>query len=192
MLHPFEFEDGCLIEHGTIDASLIPSSRVFDTLWGLHPLEYSKLKIHGKLIPMPRWDQAFGRDYPFAKQVAVAKPTPDLLRPYLEWAQRRIDPRLNGLFVNWHDGAKGHYHGKHRDSVIGVIDDTPIVTVSLGEERIFRMRPYRHAGNKHDFLLKSGDFISIPLETNNKWTHEVPKFSRYKQRRISVTIRAFT
>ena len=140
---------------------------------------------------MPRWDQAYERDYPFAKQVALAQPAPENMRRYLDWCQSEIDDRMNGLFVNWHDGSKGHYHGKHRDSVTGLVEGSSIVTVSLGEQRVFRMRAYPSGTVKHDFVLESGDFIVIPWNTNQQWTHEVPKFSRYKDQRISVTIRAF-
>ena len=34
-----------------------------------------------------------------------------------------------------------HYIGAHRDSTASMIEGVPIVTVSLGEERAFRLRP---------------------------------------------------
>ena len=65
------------------------------------------------------------------------------------------------------------------------------MTVSLGEQRVFRLRPYPAAKTKFDFVLESGDFVLIPWNTNQHWTHEVPKFARYRGRRVSVTMRAF-
>lgn len=186
-----ELDADCVIQTGRIPAALIPDDASFESLWGLHPEEFSELKIHGKTVKMPRWDRAYAKDYPFANQVAGAHTTPELLVPFLNWAQSEILPEINGLFVNWHDGKLSHYHGKHRDSTKGLIPDTPIITVSLGEERVFRMRPYKTEGNMRDFVLRSGDYVVIPWETNQRWTHEVPKFARYKGRRISVTMRAF-
>jgi len=187
----FDLDAECSIRIGRVGEELIPTAEQFDEIWNLHPLEHSELFIHGKQVKMPRWDQAYERDYPFAKQVAVAEPAPLRMRRYLDWCQREIDKRTNGLFVNWHDGAQSHYHGKHRDSVSGLVEGSSIVTVSLGEERVFRLRAYPDGKPKFDFVLQSGDFIVIPWKTNQRWTHEVPKFVRYRGRRVSVTLRAF-
>jgi len=183
--------DDCCVTRGAVPEALIPNAKQFAVLWSLHPSEYSEVKILGKQVKVPRWDRAYGKDYPFSHQVAAAHAIPVVLEPYLQWAREAIDGRLNGLFVNWHDGKLSHYHGKHRDSTQGLIAQTPILTISLGEERIFRMRTYPDGNPKRDFVLQSGDYIVIPWHTNERWTHEIPKFARYKDQRISVTIRAF-
>lgn len=191
MPQTIELDDACKITTGTITSELIPTDSQFEELWNLHPDEHSEVVIHGKSVKVPRWDRAFGKDYPFSNQVATAHPTPDVLDVFLSWAKQNIDQRLNGLFVNWHDGALSHYHGKHRDSTNGLITGTPIVTISFGEDRVFRMRPYPKGSPMRDFALRSGDYIVIPWTTNQRWTHEIPKFARFKNRRISVTLRAF-
>ena len=66
----------------------------------------------------------------------------------------------------------------------------PIVTVSFGEERVFRLRPYRGRGYT-DVQARDGDVFLMPYGTNLAWTHELPRFKRYRGRRISVTVRAF-
>lgn len=186
-----ELGDRHFVQTGSIPAELVPDQHLFEEIWNLHPDEHSEILIHGKRVRVPRWDQAYEKDYPFAKQVAVAKSAPPCMLSFLQWAQEEIDSRFNGMFVNWHDGAKSHYHGKHRDSVNGLIDGTSIITISLGEERVFRMRPYPAGKPSHDIFLQSGDYVIIPWDTNQHWTHEVPKFARYKKRRVSVTMRAF-
>ena len=87
----------------------------------------------------------------------------------------------------WH---LSHYIGRHRDNTKNMIKDTPIVTVSLGEERIFRLRPFRAKG-KIDFEANDKTVFIMPYETNLRWTHEVPKSKRLMGRRISITLRAF-
>ena len=78
-----------------------------------------------------------------------------------------MEPRLNGILINWYDGSKGHYIGPHRDSPEGLIEAAPIVTISFGEERIFRFRP--HGGNgKIDLQLGQGTVIVIPYNTNRR------------------------
>lgn len=188
----FALDDEYSIDSGTIPQDLIPGESCFDELWNLRPDEHSEVQIVGKRVKVPRWDRAYGKDYPFSNQVADAHHTPYAMKRYLAWAQDSIDSRFNGLFVNWHDGSLKHYHGKHRDSTAGLVPKSPILTISLGEERVFRMRQYPEGSPRHDVTLQNGDFIIIPWDTNQHWTHEIPRFARYVGRRISITMRAFT
>ncbi len=57
-----------------------------------------------------------------------------------------IDEQSNGLLINWYDGRKEHYIGKHRDRRTNVVVDSPIVTLSIGQERIFRLWPWPGSG----------------------------------------------
>ena len=68
--------------------------------------------------------------------------------------------------------------------------DGPIVTVSLGEERTFRLS---HPKTKEvrDFPARDGTVFVLPFDTNKVWKHEVPRFARWRGRRISITVRAF-
>ena len=191
MSETVELDGNYSIATGSIPSELIPDYSQFQELWDLHPNEYSEVTIHGKTVKVPRWDRAYEKDYPFSNQIATAHRAPSILKPFLDWAIDSVDERINGLFVNWHDGILSHYHGKHRDSVKGLLLNTPIITVSLGEERVFRMRPYPAGKPIKDFVLDNGDYVVIPWNTNQHWTHEVPRFVRYKNRRISVTMRAF-
>jgi hypothetical protein len=64
----------------------------------------------------------------------------------------------------------------------------PIVTISLGEERIFRLsRP--KARTKREFVACHGMVFITPYDTNLAWKHGVPHFKKYTGRRISITIR---
>lgn len=72
-----------------------------------------------------------------------------------------------------------------------MIEGTPIVTISLGAERVFRLRPWRREGAVLDFAAVNGAVFIMPYETNLAWTHEVPHNARSTSRRISVTLRAF-
>ena len=168
------------------------SAQLFDMLWALRPAEYSTVKIMGKVVATPRWSQTYGRDYYFSGTHNIALPIPPLLVSYLTWSQEHIDPALNGLLVNWYDGALGHYIGKHRDDKGDMQRGKPIVTISLGQERIFRLRPYgTKGGGYQDLLMKNGSVVVLPDDTNHAYTHEVPKFKKYQEKRISITLRAY-
>lgn len=175
---------------GRLPDELRPDAARFETLWNLHPDDYHEIKMHGRLVNTPRWQQAFGKDYHYTGRTNVALPVPPDLRPVLEWGQSTLDPRLNGLLLNWYDGQLKHYIGPHRDSRKNMVNGAPIVTVSLGEERIFRLSQPKTRATR-DFVARDGTVFVMPYETNLVWKHAVPRFARYKRRRISITLRAF-
>jgi alkylated DNA repair dioxygenase AlkB len=178
---------------GKLSDALLPSVAEFDSFWEIHPQEYHEIKIHGRLVKTPRWQQAFGVDYHYTGRINKAFPVPPVLEPFLRWSRVNIDDRLNGILLNWYDGALDHYIGAHRDSIKNMVPGCPIVTISVGEERIFRIRrwPARVKAEPVDFSARHGTVFVMPWETNQAFTHEVPSSTRHKGRRISITLRAF-
>lgn len=176
---------------GTIPEALRFSSEQFQELWAMHPEDYHVIRMPSGLVRTPRWQQAYGADYQYTGRVNRALPVPPQLRPLLNWARLSIDRRLNGLLLNWYDGELGHYIGKHRDSTKNMCEGCPIVTVSLGAARTFRLRPWRMGKGFVDFPMIDGTSFIMPYDTNLRWTHEVPKRKSESGLRISVTLRGF-
>ncbi|TCI92182.1 alpha-ketoglutarate-dependent dioxygenase AlkB [Tenacibaculum sp. M341] len=162
----------------------------FQKIWDTHPEEFHTVKMYGKEILTPRWQQAYGKNYNYSGSRNNALPIPEIFKKFLKWSRENIDDKLNGLLVNWYDGKKNHYIGPHRDDIRDLSEGTPIVTISLGQERVFRMRKYGEKGFK-DITIRNGGIIIIPWKTNLNWTHEVPNFKKYDGKRISVTLRAY-
>ena len=46
---------------------------------------------------------------------------------------------FNHVLINWYNDGS-HYIGPHSDSEAQIVEDSPIVSVSLGQERTFRIR----------------------------------------------------
>jgi alkylated DNA repair dioxygenase AlkB len=120
----------------------------FDDLWALHPAVFYETRQPGTglTVPVPRWQQAYGRDYRYSGNVNRALPIPPILEPYLAWMRSVFDARLNGLLLNWYDAELAHRIGPHRDSIAGLVEGTPIVTISLGAARMFRLSPAKGKG----------------------------------------------
>jgi len=174
---------------GKLPPYLYPGQNIFDELWALHPEEFPTIKMYNKNIHIPRWQQAYGVNYFFSQQVSEALPVPDSLMPYLEWA-KQYNNLFNGILLNWYDSDLKHYIGKHKDSEVGLVKNSAIITISVGADRIFRMRELGKSGFD-DVVVSNGDVIVIPWETNKSFTHEVPYLAKYPGKRISITIRAF-
>jgi alkylated DNA repair dioxygenase AlkB len=164
----------------------------FEELWALHPTEFYEMRQPGtaKTIPVPRWQQAYGQDYRYSGNVNRALPIPPILEPYLAWVRGAFDARLNGLLLNWYDADLEHRIGPHRDSTMGLVDGTPIVTISLGATRVFWLSPAKGKGFV-DFEAAHGAVFVLPSETNRHVKHAVPHRARDVGRRISITARAF-
>jgi alkylated DNA repair dioxygenase AlkB len=183
--------DGHQFLTGAIPADLTWNASRFEEVWELHPAGKHVINMPGGPVETPRWQQAFGADYHYTGRTNRALPVPDILAPLREWARETIDPRLNGLLLNWYDGA-GHYIGPHHDSTRDMVPDSPIVTLSFGETRVFRLtRATDGVKGRRDFPAANGTVFVMSYATNRVWKHAVPKSARYRGRRISVTLRAF-
>ncbi len=175
---------------GALPPALVPDAAGFAALWADHPDDFHEIQMHGRKVKTPRWQQAYGADYRYTGNVNRALPLTPPMRAWLAWAREEHDARLDGLLLNWYDGAAGHYIGKHRDSDIQRVEGSPIVTLSFGEARTFRMRPWRGAGFI-DLPATAGWVIVTPGAPNPPSTHEAPPPPAARGRRVSVTIRAF-
>lgn len=190
MFETIELDAHCKFLVGALPEEVAVCQSQFDALWAMHPKEFHEIRMPGGLVKTPRWQQAYGADYHYTGRVNKALPIPQLLEPIYNWVRDTVDERLNGILVNWYDARLGHYIGKHRDSTKKLVDGAPIVTISLGEERVFRLRPWRRQGYR-DFGAPAGTVFVTPFETNLRWTHEVPHYEKYTGFRISITMRAF-
>jgi len=183
-------DDTHAVRVGTLPADLVPGPDAFEALWDSHPPDFHEIVMHGRPVKTPRWQQAYGTDYRYTGSVSVAQPLTAPLRRWLHWSREHVDPRLDGLLLNWYDGTAGHYIGRHRDAEPGRIEGSPIVTLSFGDRRSFRLRPWRGLGFL-DVPVGHGDVVVIPWDTNRAFTHEVPASKKTQGRRVSVTLRAF-
>jgi alkylated DNA repair dioxygenase AlkB len=191
MFTTHDLGDGRTFLTGVLPSELVWDDAAFESVWEARPAAKPTIHLHGRRVEIPRWQRAYGADYHFSGQTMAADPVPDFGTPLLDWAREAVHPGLNGLLLNWYDGP-GHYIGPHRDSVRGMVADAPIVTLSFGERRTFRLtRVAETAKETRDFATTHGAAFVLPYATNRAWKHGVPKSARYTGRRISVTMRAF-
>jgi alkylated DNA repair dioxygenase AlkB len=189
---PHDLGDGLWFLTGALPPELVWGAARFDEVWALHPEGKHVIHMPGGPVETPRWQQAYGADYHYTGRTNSALPVPAVLEPLRTWARQQIDPRLNGLLLNWYEGP-GHYIGPHHDSTRDMMHGAPIVTISFGETRVFRLTRGRGAvPQTRDFEAPDGAVFVLPYDTNRAWKHAVPKAARYRGRRISVTLRGFT
>jgi hypothetical protein len=111
-----ELPEGAMMWLGRLPEELKLNPSQFEALWKMHPNYFHEIRMAGRLVKTPRWQQAYGVDYHYSGGVNKALPIPPMVQPALAWARATIEEKLNGLLLNWYDGSLGHYIGRHRDS----------------------------------------------------------------------------
>lgn len=159
----------------------------FDQLWNLHPAERHWIKIGTKDIQVPRYQQAYGKSYSYSGNINHALPITEELNEFLNYGIQNIDNRLNGILINWYDASENHYIGPHSDSTTDLIPGTPIVTISLGDSRLFKI-----SGSINEIIETMDRMVIVmPWDINKSCKHEILKTSTKQSKRISITLRAF-
>jgi len=167
----------------------------FAAIWALHPANYNQIKIYGKMVTMPRYTQTYLKNYTYSGVEHIALPLPDILQPFFEWANNLMDGmQFNQVLVNWYqDGS--HYIGAHADNERQLVRDYPIISISLGAERLFRIRDKETKEVVSDIVMKDCSYMVMCGKMQQNYTHEVPKVMGRRGDelgpRINITFRNF-
>ncbi|GAI96844.1 unnamed protein product, partial [marine sediment metagenome] len=100
----------------------------FQKIWNMHPEEQGKILMYGKLIPIPRWQRSYGKDYKFSGVVSKGYPITEELLPYLNFVNKLGYGEFNEILLNWYENGD-NYIGPHSDDESQLIPGSPIVTV---------------------------------------------------------------
>ena len=197
----FALSDDSWVVQGDLGGCGFVDEIDFDALWDLHPAEFGVVRMFDKIVSTPRWTQSYGRRYWYSGVMHEAEPVPELLKPLFAWVNssalsshcegRTGTGEFNQLLVNWYaDGA--HYIGPHCDNEAQIRASSPIVSVSLGAERVFRVRDRNTKKIALDLGMRDRSFLVMGGEMQRRFTHEVPKTKKESGRRINVTFRNLT
>ena len=184
------------------------SKAEFEDTWSAHPPEFRKIKMFGREVELPRWQQAYGFDYAYSGSVSDSvPPTPLVARLMGEvnalcftphGATARQTPMFNMCLVNWY--GPDHYIGPHSDDTRQLVQGAPIAGLSWGHARRFVLSPRsklpRALGAKRiELVVGDGDLIVMCGDCQETHKHEVPKLKASERasaaNRISFTFRCF-
>lgn len=96
-----------------------------------------------------RWKRAYGQSYFYAGAWSEARAFAEypVLPRMLEVVRASVCPRANSALVNWYDTE--HSIGLHADDESNLCDGCPVVSISWGFHRTFRLRPIKPKDNPH-------------------------------------------
>lgn len=177
--------------HYQCNEKLLPT---LSSMLSLCPEERGVVSCYGKVHPKPRFDKVYGDKgvtYKYSGVKYDTAPWPPILLDLKSHLETQLRSEFNFCVVNWYMNGQD-YVSAHQDNEPGIDQKTPIVSVSLGTTRKFRIRNKKTRKITLEKRLKHGDiFVMGGRRFQKDYTHEIVKQSKRLVRslRISITFR---
>lgn len=192
-----------------VDSFLLPDDlkldrAQFEELWALHPTTLGQVKLWGKTVETPRFQQSYGQPYRFSGLEHAALPLPPALQRYLDYANALPQYRTQGgsfnmALVNWYQDGR-HHIGYHADDESQMLKsgggETHVFSLSFGQPRTFSLKPKKDTqGRALKLEMANNSVLVMGGLCQRTHKHAVPKVDGKKGaamgRRINVTLRMF-
>lgn len=114
------------------------TEELINTINSEKPPEYHKIRIHGKYIDIPRYQQSYGKDYAYTGAVSMSKPIIPLIDTMMnkfieddiinylrvnKLINKNMPNKYNMCLVNWYDHGN-HHIGYHSDDERQLLTNT--------------------------------------------------------------------
>ena len=169
--------------------------KLYKELWNIHPKEKGKIKIYGKEIYTPRWQQSYGQDYYYSGMLHKALPIEHpYMKQILEYVNKHseLEFGINGykqILMNWYQDG-GHYIGPHSDDERQLVPQSPIYSFSFGQERTFVITNKKLNSIERRIKMRNNSLVIMGGEMQKYYRHSVPK-DNSDYSRINITMRLF-
>lgn len=188
------------------DVSNILEDNIYQIILDETPKEKTQIMIMGKLIDCPRYSAHYGStgyNYSGVEHESL-KEFPDWTNSLINIIKDMGYDEPETCIVNIYEDGN-HYIGSHSDNEKGLDTTVPIIAFIFGTERPFRLRVKPKTKQFGEYILdgvqceclKSFLDIHTPNSTmlimggdmQKEFKHEIPKSTRIKGTRLSVTFR---
>ena len=158
-------------------------------------IEYRKQYkgMYGRTVSVPRGQASFTLNDTIHYNYKVAGGSPpnlvmsDTLKTITKRINEKLNTNFNTILMNvYKDG--NDCISFHKDKETGWVKDTGFATLSLGAERDFVLKKV-DTGEIEKILHTNGLTIYMPSPMNSYFLHGVPKRTKIKDTRISLTFR---
>lgn len=174
--------------------NLFPSSS--STLWYTDLLNLPTwyrptLKVYGKSVLQSRSIAAYASDPSLTviysgTNVILHTIYPPVITSIQSLVEAKLGVQFNHVMLNKYESGDV-YIGLHADN----LENRVIATVSIGAERMFVMRHRTNKGEEGTWRdrLGNGSLFVMQGDTQRFWKHEIPRETKIKEGRISLTFR---
>ena len=165
---------------------------LFDRLAECLEWEQTRIRMAGKLVPIPRLNAWYGdenAEYRYSGTRFQAIPWIEPLIQIRELVERRCSRRFNSVLANlYRDGQDSV--AWHADNEPELGKDPFIASLSLGQERCFQLRHRRDKSlSRIDIDLPDNSLLLMGGSLQHHWVHQVPKTRKPVGPRINLTFR---
>lgn len=151
-----------------------------------------RIAIHGRTYDIPRltmWYSDDGSTYTYSGIALAPKPFPPFVRKMNLRIQDKTGLSFNAVLVNFYRDGNDKV-GWHSDDERELGGEIHIASVSLGAERVFRMRHRNDHSRVVDWTLGHGSLLVMRHPTQRRWQHCLPPRKRLAASRFNLTFRA--
>jgi len=163
----------------------------FDELTQTLPWTQGTVRIYGRQHLIPRlqcWIADPGLDYTYSGEVLPISDWTPLLQRLRDELNESFSLRLNSVLCNlYRDGQDAM--GWHSDDEPELGAQPGIISITLGAERDFALRPKGSNRQSGKLALPDGALLYMKPGMQNKWQHAVPRRAGIKSARINLTFR---
>jgi alkylated DNA repair dioxygenase AlkB len=146
--------------------------------------------VYAKTGPIPRLQCFISEDnieYGYSHCKLVVEPWPDTLLAMRKRLEGHLNQPFNSLLVNYYRDGNDTM-GWHSDDEIELGQQPTIVCISLGAERILKLK-HKVSNTVTDLKLKSGSCLVMSGDSQRDYQHAITKQTTLDHPRISLTFR---
>ena len=150
-----------------------------------------QIRIHGRTHDIPRltmWYSEDGSTYTYSGIAMEPKPFPPFVREMNDRIAHEAGLSFNSVLINFYRDGNDKV-GWHSDDERELGGEIHIASVSLGAERVFRMRWRSDHSRVVDLPLGHGSLLLMKHPTQMYWEHCLPPRKRLAEPRYNLTFR---
>jgi alkylated DNA repair dioxygenase AlkB len=163
---------------------------LLSSLWNELSWRQQKIRIFGREVMQPRlicWQSDPGINYSYSGLDLLHSPWHPQLDGLRSKMQSELGLVFNSVLVNAYRNGQDSM-GWHSDDEPELGKAPAIASISLGAERMFRVREKR-ARRSAGFILQNGSLLLMSGEFQARNQHSVPKSKTVHDLRINLTFR---
>ena len=171
--------------------SLVESNQYFKSILNSVEWQHDDIILFGKLFKQPRLTALYANNnqpYSYSNITLIPKSFTKELLEIKAKVESVIDAKFTTCLLNlYRDGQDSN--GWHADNEKELGINPIIASVSIGAERLFKLKHRQNRTLKKDLVLQHGSLLLMKGETQHKWLHQIPKTKKEVGKRINLTFR---
>lgn len=167
----------------------------YKELWNEHPTTLGQIKRQGRVVTTQRYTQSYLNAYYYSGMNHEAKAElPKHVDRIKAWVDGLGYGEFNQVLINWYEHGN-HYITAHADDESQLVPGSPIISLSFGAARTFRIHPINGGKKVKDITLYDGDYIVMLSPMQTFYKHSIVKLTGIRAQligsRINITFRQF-